>query len=105
EVSSVPSSGVQGALQGRVAGVNITPSTGQPGAPLDMNIRGISTFGNNNPLFVVDGVPVFSESGGTINPLATLNPDNVESVQILKDASAAAIYGARAANGVVIITT
>lgn len=105
EISSVPSSGVQGALQGRVAGVNITPSTGQPGAPIDMNIRGVSSFGNNNPLFVVDGVPVFSESGGTFNPLATLNPDNIESVEILKDASAAAIYGARAANGVVLIST
>ena len=105
DIKSIQVSGVQEALQGRVAGVNVTPSTGQPGAPLDINIRGLSTFGNGNPLFVIDGVPVFSGSGGTNNSLATLNPENIASIEILKDASASAIYGARAANGVVLITT
>ncbi len=105
EISSVSNSGLQGALQGRVAGLNVTPSTGQPGAPANIVIRGISTFGNSNPLFVIDGVPVFTGQGGTTNPLATLNPDDIESVEVLKDASAAAIYGARAANGVIIVTT
>jgi TonB-linked SusC/RagA family outer membrane protein len=106
ELSSVTTGGIQEALQGRVAGVNITPTSGQPGGALDMNIRGIATFGNSNPLFVIDGVPVLSEgTSRNFNPLATLSMDNIESVQILKDASAAAIYGARAANGVVIITT
>ncbi|MDR8393574.1 TonB-dependent receptor [Aliifodinibius sp. S!AR15-10] len=105
EIVSVTPDGVQEALQGRAAGVLVTSSTGQPGAPVDINIRGISTFGNNSPMFVIDGVPVVNSGGGTINPMATLNPENIESVEILKDASASAIYGARAANGVVIVTT
>src|SRR5690606_41267812 len=72
----------------------------------DMNIRGVTTFGNANPLFVIDGIPVLTDgSSRNFNPLASLNPENIESMQILKDASASAIYGARAANGVVIITT
>lgn len=106
DISNVTSGGFQEALQGKVAGVNITPTSGQPGGALDMNIRGVSTFGNGNPLFVIDGVPTLSDAASrNFNPLASLNPDNIQSVQILKDASASAIYGARAANGVVIITT
>jgi TonB-linked SusC/RagA family outer membrane protein len=106
DISSLATSDVQAALQGRVAGVNISPSTGQPGSPLDMNIRGVSTFGNSNPLFVVDGVPIMGDASSRIfNPISFLNPNDIKSIQILKDASAAAIYGARAANGVVIITT
>ncbi|MDR8394626.1 SusC/RagA family TonB-linked outer membrane protein [Aliifodinibius sp. S!AR15-10] len=105
EIATVPASGLQNTLQGRAAGVQVTPTTGQPGAPVDIDIRGVSTFGNNNPLYVIDGMPVFIGSGGTENPLASLDPNNIESVEILKDASAAAIYGARAANGVVMITT
>lgn len=106
EIASVASGDVQEALQGRMAGVDISPSTGQPGSPLDMNIRGVSTIGNGNPLFVIDGIPIMSEGGSRVfNPLASLNPSDVLSIQILKDASASAIYGARAANGVVIITT
>src|SRR5699024_10498675 len=105
EVAAVPTAGVQQSLQGRAAGVQVTPTTGQPGAPVDIDIRGVSTFGNNNPLYVIDGMPVFVGSGGTENPLASLDPNNVESIEILKDASAAAIYGARAGNGVVLVTT
>lgn len=106
EIKRVTAGGFQEALQGKVAGVNITPTSGQPGGALDMNIRGVTTFGNANPLFVIDGIPVLTEgSSRNFNPLASLNPENIESMQILKDASASAIYGARAANGVVIITT
>lgn len=106
DIATVTSGGIQEALQGRAAGVNITPTSGQPGGALDMNIRGVATFGNGNPLFVIDGVPVLSEgTSRNFNPLASIPPDNIQSIQILKDASAAAIYGARAANGVVLITT
>jgi len=106
EIKRVTAGGFQEALQGKIAGVNITPTSGQPGGALDMNIRGVTTFGNANPLFVIDGIPVLTEgSSRNFNPLASLNPENIESMQVLKDASASAIYGARAANGVVIITT
>lgn len=109
DLQRINASGLDEALQGRTAGVFVTPSAGQPGAPIEVNIRGISSFGNNSPLYVIDGVPVFNEvstfGAGQKNPLATLNPNDIESVDILKDASAAAIYGARAANGVVLITT
>ncbi|HVI44330.1 MAG TPA: TonB-dependent receptor [Chitinophaga sp.] len=105
------------ALAGRTAGVYAVKSTGAPGAPAAIRIRGgTSVFGNNEPLYVIDGVPV--EIGGglgneqykndisrQISPLASINPEDIESMDILKDASAAAIYGSRAANGVVIITT
>lgn len=84
-------------LQGRVAGVSVT-SDGQPGAFPQVRLRGISTFGNSDPLYVVDGIPL---SGVP----RELNPNDIQSMQVLKDASAGAIYGSRAANGVIIITT
>jgi TonB-linked SusC/RagA family outer membrane protein len=84
-------------LQGRVAGVNIT-SNGSPSAPATVRIRGIGTLNNNDPLFIIDGVP--TKSG-----MHELNPADIESMQVLKDASSASIYGSRAANGVIIITT
>ncbi|HVY75301.1 MAG TPA: TonB-dependent receptor [Puia sp.] len=106
EIANVTTGSLQQALQGRVAGLNITPTTGQPGGAMDMSIRGVATFGNANPLFVIDGVPVLGDgTSRNFNPLASLPLENIESVQILKDASAAAIYGARAANGVIIVTT
>ena len=109
DLQKINASGLDEALQGRTAGVFVTPSTGQPGAPIEVNIRGVSSLGNNSPLYVIDGVPVFNDvstfGAGQKNPLATLNPNDIESIDILKDASAAAIYGARAANGVVLITT
>ncbi len=83
-------------LQGQVAGVSVHGS-GEPGGFVQIKIRGVSTFGNNSPLFVIDGVPVDAPFD--------FSPDDIESIQILKDASAGAIYGARAATGVVIITT
>jgi TonB-dependent SusC/RagA subfamily outer membrane receptor len=87
---------VEQALQGQVAGVNITSTSGAPGAPLTINIRGISTNGDNRPLILVDG--------NVIEDLSVLNPNDIESVNILKDATAG-IYGVRAANGVILIKT
>ncbi|MEN8789598.1 MAG: carboxypeptidase-like regulatory domain-containing protein, partial [Flavobacteriaceae bacterium] len=104
-------------IVGKTAGVNIQQTSGEPGAGITINIRGSNSVrGNNNPLFVVDGVPLSGENtapgaetgdGGnsTKNPLAFLNPADIESISILKDASATAIYGSRGANGVVIVTT
>lgn len=87
---------VEQALQGQVAGVNITSTSGAPGAPLTINIRGVSTNGDNRPLILVDG--------NVIEDLSVLNPNDIESVNILKDATAG-IYGVRAANGVILIKT
>ena len=104
-------------IQGKTAGVNIQQSSGEPGAGISVNIRGSNSVrANNNPLFVVDGVPLSGDStspsgdagqGATSvrNPLNFLNPSDIMSISILKDASATAIYGSRGANGVVIITT
>lgn len=97
EMQKVSNSNISTMLQGRVAGVQIT-SDGQPGADPAVRIRGIGSFGATSPLYIVDGVIM----GTTIRDFS---PNDIESVQVLKDASAAAIYGARAANGVVIITT
>jgi len=105
-------------LQGRTAGVLVTPSTGEPGAAATINIRGTGSIsGAQEPLYVIDGVPLIQ--GGTLgtngsgveggtsakNPLIFLNPTDIESITVLKDASAAAIYGSRGANGVILITT
>ena len=97
ESLKVSNSDVSQLLQGRSAGVTVT-SDGQPGAAPTVRIRGIATFGDSQPLYVVDGVPV-----GT--SVRDFNPNDIKSIQVLKDASAGAIYGSRAANGVVIITT
>ncbi|MDN3669494.1 TonB-dependent receptor [Echinicola jeungdonensis] len=88
-----------GALQGRVAGVNIEKNVGRPGSGFNVTIRGLSSISNSNsPLFVIDGIP-------TTSGLADLNPNDIEKIDVLKDASATAIYGSRGANGVVIVTT
>ena len=86
-----------GALQSQTPGVNITQNSGQPGQGYKVNIRGIGTTGDSEPLYVIDGV-----AGGS---LSSLNPSDIESIDVLKDAASAAIYGARAANGVVLVTT
>jgi TonB-linked SusC/RagA family outer membrane protein len=86
-------------LQGQVAGVSVQGS-GEPGAIVNVKIRGISTFGNNNPVYVVDGV-ILNPANGAYD----FSPNDIESIQILKDATAGAIYGSRAANGIIIITT
>lgn len=94
-------------LTGKVAGVNITSNGGEPGGGSTIRIRGgASLNATNDPLFVIDGVPVDKEGvSGVSNPLNTINPNDIESYTILKDASATAIYGSRASNGVIIITT
>ncbi|AWX43236.1 TonB-dependent receptor SusC [Flagellimonas maritima] len=94
------------AIQGQVAGLQITNSSGRPGAGTQVQIRGTGSItGNSNPLYVIDGSIISTSGGGSGDPLATINPSDIESINVLKDASAAAIYGARAANGVIIITT
>ncbi|MCS6832563.1 MAG: SusC/RagA family TonB-linked outer membrane protein, partial [Flammeovirgaceae bacterium] len=96
----------QDLLIGRTAGVQITSSNGAPGAGATIRIRGISSlFGDANPLIVIDGIPIDNSVAGVRNPLSTINPNDIETFTVLKDASATAIYGSRASNGVIIITT
>ena len=94
-------------LQGKVPGLLVTPASGDPTGGATIRIRGAaSLYANNDPLIVIDGVPVTPEGGaGMANPLASVNPNDIESYTVLKDASATAIYGSRASNGVIIITT
>lgn len=116
-------------MQGKVAGVQITQTTGAPGGNVNVLIRGVNSItGGNQPLYVIDGYPVGSGGGGSeltgyssdsysvggivntsgvnrVNPLSTINPADIESIEVLKDASATAIYGSRGANGVIIVTT
>ena len=96
ELVQQPTAQITNQLQGRVSGVTITGG-GQPGEAPQIKIRGANTFGNNTPLYVVDGIP--------ISNINDLNPNDVETMQVLKDAASASIYGSRAANGVIIITT
>ncbi len=96
-IQNLPVSGAAQALQGRAAGVNVVRNGGAPGNQGSIRIRGTGTLNNADPLIIIDGVP-----GGNLNDV---NPNNIESIEILKDASASAIYGTRAANGVVIVTT
>jgi len=103
------------ALQGRMSGVNISSESGEPGSGLNIQIRGANSIvGSSSPLFVIDGVQLdvntdevatTNSSQGTMNPLQMLNPSDIESIEVLKDASATAIFGSRGANGVVIVTT
>ncbi|NHF61112.1 SusC/RagA family TonB-linked outer membrane protein [Flavobacteriaceae bacterium TP-CH-4] len=96
ELAAIPSGNVEQQLQGRVAGVTVV-TNGQPGTASQIRVRGFGAFGGNEPLYVVDGVP-------TLN-IDFLNPDDIENTAVLKDAAAASIYGARAANGVIVYTT
>lgn len=97
ELEKFPATSVDQALQGKTAGVQITQNSGRPGASVSVNIRGVGSFGNNDPLYVVDGFPT--------QDISFLNPNDIENISVLKDASAAAIYGVRANAGVVIIQT
>ncbi|MDT3405224.1 SusC/RagA family TonB-linked outer membrane protein [Mucilaginibacter terrae] len=109
EFENQPVQSFDRALQGRAAGVQVTSNSGQPGGSLTVNIRGVATInGTTQPLYIVDGVQLSSGgiSGQTsVNALASINPDDIESIEILKDAASSAIYGSLAANGVVIVTT
>lgn len=118
QIRTQPVQNVEQAIQGRAPGVQVTEASGQPGAPAAVRIRGGNSISaGNEPLYVIDGVPVQSSPNGAntttletqgvsgLDPLASLNPEDIASVDILKDASATAIYGARAANGVILVTT
>ena len=97
EITRIPTASVDQALQGKVAGVQVTPVSGAPGAAAIIRVRGIGTLNDASPLFVVDGM--------LFDDVSFLNPNDVESIEVLKDASATAIYGSRGANGVIIIST
>src|SRR5690554_3360567 len=120
EIQNVPVSSFENALQGRMAGVNVAESTGEPGSSPQILIRGTGSISaGNDPLFVIDGVPVAKSSNlqpsintqnpnfqpTKANPMSTLNPNDIESIEVLKDASSAAIYGSRGSNGVILVTT
>jgi TonB-linked SusC/RagA family outer membrane protein len=97
---------IEQGMRGQLAGVQVTQSSGQPGAGISIKIRGVSSFaGGTEPLYVIDGVPQFNEDVRGLNGMASLNPNDIESIEVLKDASSTAIYGSRASNGVVQITT
>ncbi len=111
-----PATSIDQMLQGRAAGVQVVTNSGDPGSGVDIRIRGAgSVSSGNDPLYIVDGIPIISTpydntnsaatSVARINPIADINPEDIERIDILKDANASAIYGARAANGVIIITT
>jgi len=107
DLKQTPISNVIQGLQGRVSGVQITQNSAAPGGNISMRIRGVNSInGTSEPLYVIDGVQL-SNSGGVneLSPLSIINPGDIESVAVLKDASSTAIYGARGANGVVLITT
>jgi len=97
EIASLPVSNIATAIQGKATGVSVTQNTGAPGAGTAIRIRGTGTINNNSPLFIIDGIPTQDANN--------LPPDNIESISILKDAAASSIYGSRASNGVVLITT
>lgn len=97
DIKDLSTSGIASAIQGRATGVTVLQSSGTPGAPAAVLIRGIGTFGNSEPLYIIDGMPA--------DNMNDLNPNDIERMDILKDAASAAIYGSRAANGVVIIQT
>ena len=96
KLTAIPTGNVTNSLQGRTAGVTVT-GNGQPGSTAQVRIRGYSSFENNNPLYIVDGVPT--------QDISSMNPNDIESISVLKDAGAASIYGSRASNGVIIVST
>ncbi|GIS04558.1 MAG: hypothetical protein CM15mP107_1780 [Bacteroidota bacterium] len=113
EITDMPTPSFEAALQGKAAGVQITQGSGLAGSSSVVRIRGVASISaGGDPLYVVDGIPITQDyflkgNGGGMNnnPLATLNPNDIESVEVLKDAAATGIYGSRGANGVILITT
>jgi TonB-linked SusC/RagA family outer membrane protein len=123
QIKDIPVTSFENAIQGQLAGVQVTETSGEPGAGPSIRVRGVGSItAGNEPLYVIDGFPVsknvdlgvqgdnFRRGAGrfrppTQNPLATLNPNDIESIQVLKDASSASIYGSRGSNGVIVITT
>lgn len=119
DIKDLPVAGIDQAIQGKVAGVTVTNNSGQPGGGVNIKVRGVTTINSNDPLIVIDGVPFITNTKNTAgyaglggsdgqtgnSVMATLNPNDIESIDVLKDASAQAIYGSQAANGVILITT
>lgn len=113
QIINTPVAGVDAALQGKVAGVQVTQNAGNPGNGISVRVRGAASISaSNQPLYVVDGVPIQQEdfsqlgfSGQNLTAVTSLNPDEIESISVLKDAASAAIYGSRGSNGVILITT
>jgi TonB-linked SusC/RagA family outer membrane protein len=119
DLKDLPVAGIDQAIQGKVAGVTVTNNSGQPGGGVSVKVRGVTTINSNDPLIVVDGVPFFNNTRSTSgyaglggsdgqtgnSVMASINPGDIESIDVLKDASAQAIYGSQAANGVILITT
>ncbi|MCC5929492.1 MAG: SusC/RagA family TonB-linked outer membrane protein [Cyclobacteriaceae bacterium] len=113
DITRMPMTSFENALQGLAAGVSVVQSSGVPGAPVSIKVRGLSSINSStDPLWVIDGMPVYSGGGlertqGSTgqSPLSMLNPNDIESIEVLKDASATAIYGSRGSNGVVLVTT
>lgn len=113
-IARIPVASIDNALQGRVAGVQVMQNSGEPGAGVSVRVRGPASLNaGNQPLYVVDGVPILqgtfeqitSTSGQRMTPISGLNPEDIASIDVLKDAAAAAIYGSRGSNGVVLVTT
>lgn len=106
KLREMPVVSVEQAMSGRMPGVQVQQTSGQPGAGISIRIRGVSSIaGGNEPLYVIDGLPQFNDDVRGVNGLATINPSDIESIEVLKDAAATAIYGSRGANGVVMVTT
>ncbi|WP_144604070.1 SusC/RagA family TonB-linked outer membrane protein [Algoriphagus algorifonticola] len=113
DIKNLPVAGLDQSIQGRAAGVLVNSSSGTPGGAISINVRGTASISaSNEPLYVVDGMPIYSgntsslgRGGQTTNVLSQINPNDIESIEVLKDAASAAIYGSRGANGVVLITT
>ena len=113
EIKDMALTSIEQGLQGRAAGVQVTQASGEPGGMATIRIRGGNSLqGGNEPLYVIDGFPIYNGggtnrpgTGANVNPLASINPNDIESMEILKDASATAIYASRGANGVILITT
>lgn len=120
DLKDIPAAGIDQLLQGKAAGVTVTSNGGQPGGGVSVQVRGVTSINSNDPLFVIDGVPFVrgntssstgyaglgggdGQTGNSV--MAMLNPNDIESVDVLKDASAQAIYGSQAANGVILVTT
>ena len=110
DIADIPAISVDKMLSGKLAGVQVTQNSGQPGSASQIRIRGISSINaGSGPLYVIDGIPINSGDDSyftnTSNPIAMLNPGDIDNITVLKDAAAASVYGSRAANGVILITT
>lgn len=105
-IENQPITGLDQAMAGQAAGIQVSQRSASPGGGVTVRVRGAGSIGaGNEPLYVVDGIPIEGSFSRDLNPLASINPNDIESIQVLKDASSAAIYGSRGANGVVLITT